>query len=30
VAHAQAEGLIVRNLRDTIAICPPLIIAEGE
>ncbi|WP_460450956.1 aspartate aminotransferase family protein [Alsobacter sp. SYSU BS001988] len=27
---AQDEGLIVRNLGDTIAICPPLIIKDGE
>ncbi len=30
VARAQANGLIVRNLQDTIALCPPLIISEGE
>jgi len=30
VARAQANGLIVRNLGDTIALCPPLIISEGE
>jgi 4-aminobutyrate--pyruvate transaminase len=30
VAHAQANGLIVRNLQDTVALCPPLIISEGE
>ena len=30
VARAQASGLIVRNLQDTVALCPPLIISEGE
>jgi 4-aminobutyrate--pyruvate transaminase len=30
VALAQEEGLIVRALGDTIAICPPLIISEAE
>ena len=30
VAKAQAHGLIVRNLQDTIALCPPLIITEAE
>jgi 4-aminobutyrate--pyruvate transaminase len=30
VARAQARGLIVRNLQDTIALCPPLIITEAE
>jgi 4-aminobutyrate---pyruvate transaminase len=30
VARAQAHGLIVRNLQDTIALCPPLIITEAE
>jgi 4-aminobutyrate--pyruvate transaminase len=30
VAKAQANGLIVRNLQDTVALCPPLIISEGE
>jgi 4-aminobutyrate--pyruvate transaminase len=30
VTRAQASGLIVRNLQDTVALCPPLIIAEGE
>jgi 4-aminobutyrate--pyruvate transaminase len=30
VACAQANGLIVRNLGDTVALCPPLIISEGE
>jgi 4-aminobutyrate--pyruvate transaminase len=29
-AAAQREGLIVRNLGDTIALCPPLIISESE
>jgi 4-aminobutyrate--pyruvate transaminase len=29
-ARAQAQGLIVRNLGDTIALCPPLIITEVE
>jgi 4-aminobutyrate--pyruvate transaminase len=29
-ALAQAGGLIVRNLGDTIALCPPLIISEAE
>jgi 4-aminobutyrate---pyruvate transaminase len=29
-AHAQARGLIVRSLQDTIALCPPLIITEAE
>jgi 4-aminobutyrate--pyruvate transaminase len=28
--HAQAHGLIVRAIGDTIAICPPLIITEDE
>ncbi len=27
---AQEEGLIVRNLADTVAVCPPLVITEGE
>ena len=27
---AQEEGLIVRNMGDTIAVCPPLIISEAE
>ncbi|MFO1148735.1 MAG: aspartate aminotransferase family protein [Alsobacter sp.] len=27
---AQDEGLIVRNLADTVAVCPPLIIREDE
>ena len=30
VARAQAHGLIVRNLQDTIALCPPLIVTEAE
>jgi 4-aminobutyrate--pyruvate transaminase len=30
VQKAQAHGLIVRNLQDTVAVCPPLIISEGE
>lgn len=30
VARAQANGMIVRNLQDTISICPPLIISEAE
>jgi 4-aminobutyrate--pyruvate transaminase len=30
VTRAQANGLIVRNLQDTVALCPPLIISEGE
>jgi 4-aminobutyrate--pyruvate transaminase len=30
VARAQAHGLIVRNLQDTVALCPPLIITEAE
>jgi 4-aminobutyrate--pyruvate transaminase len=30
VQRAQAHGLIVRNLLDTVAVCPPLIISEGE
>jgi 4-aminobutyrate---pyruvate transaminase len=29
-AYAQEEGLIVRNLVDSMAICPPLIIREAE
>ena len=28
--NAQAQGLIIRNLGDSIGICPPLIIQEGE
>lgn len=27
---AQEEGLIVRNMGDTVAVCPPLVISEGE
>jgi 4-aminobutyrate--pyruvate transaminase len=30
VSRAQGHGLIVRNLQDTIALCPPLIITETE
>ena len=30
VTRAQAHGLIVRNLQDTVALCPPLIITEAE
>jgi 4-aminobutyrate--pyruvate transaminase len=30
VAKAQSHGLIVRNLQDTIALSPPLIITEDE
>ncbi len=30
VANAQSQGLIVRNLQDTIALCPPLIITDAE
>jgi len=30
VANALAEGLIVRSLQDTIALCPPLIITDAE
>ena len=30
VQRALAHGLIVRNLQDTIALCPPLIITETE
>src|SRR6267142_3617741 len=30
VARAQANGMIIRNLQDTISVCPPLIISEGE
>jgi 4-aminobutyrate--pyruvate transaminase len=30
VQRAQANGLIVRALQDTVALCPPLIISEGE
>jgi len=30
VARAEANGLIVRALQDTVALCPPLVISEGE
>jgi 4-aminobutyrate--pyruvate transaminase len=30
VARAQANGLIIRNLRDVVAFCPPLIISAEE
>ncbi|MBI4638472.1 MAG: aspartate aminotransferase family protein [Candidatus Rokubacteria bacterium] len=30
VARAQAHGLIVRTLQDTVAFCPPLVISEPE
>jgi 4-aminobutyrate--pyruvate transaminase len=30
VQRAQANGLIVRNLQDTVAVCPPLVISEAE
>jgi 4-aminobutyrate--pyruvate transaminase len=30
VQRAQANGLIVRSLGDTVAVCPPLVITEGE
>jgi 4-aminobutyrate--pyruvate transaminase len=30
VQRAQANGLIVRNLQDTVALCPPLIISDVE
>jgi 4-aminobutyrate--pyruvate transaminase len=30
VQRAQANGLIIRALQDTVALCPPLIISEGE
>jgi 4-aminobutyrate--pyruvate transaminase len=30
VQRAQANGLIVRSLQDTVALCPPLIISDGE
>ena len=30
VALAQEEGLIVRNVLDNVALCPPLIITEEE
>ena len=29
-AFCQEEGLIVRNIMDTLAICPPLVISESE
>jgi 4-aminobutyrate--pyruvate transaminase len=29
-ALAEAEGLIIRAMGDTLAICPPLVITEGE
>jgi 4-aminobutyrate--pyruvate transaminase len=29
-ALAEANGLIVRAIGDTIAICPPLVITDGE
>ena len=29
-AQCQENGLIVRAMGDTIALCPPLIITEGE
>jgi 4-aminobutyrate--pyruvate transaminase len=29
-ARAQEHGVIVRNIRDAIAVCPPLIITEAE
>ncbi|MHB2168734.1 aminotransferase [Alsobacter sp. R-9] len=29
-AMVQEEGLIVRNLADTVAVCPPLVITEAE
>jgi 4-aminobutyrate--pyruvate transaminase len=29
-ARAQAHGLIIRNLVDTIGICPPLIVTEAQ
>jgi 4-aminobutyrate--pyruvate transaminase len=29
-ARAQAHGLIIRNLADTIGICPPLIVTEEQ
>ena len=28
--HAQARGLLVRNMGDRVAVCPPLIINEAE
>jgi 4-aminobutyrate--pyruvate transaminase len=30
VARCAANGLIVRNIGDTVAFCPPLIIAEDQ
>ncbi len=30
MAQAQEAGLIVRALGDTVAICPPLVITEGQ
>jgi 4-aminobutyrate--pyruvate transaminase len=30
VKRAQANGLIVRGVQDTVALCPPLIISDGE
>jgi 4-aminobutyrate--pyruvate transaminase len=30
VQRAQANGLIVRALQDTVALCPPLVISDGE
>jgi 4-aminobutyrate--pyruvate transaminase len=30
VQRAQANGLIIRALQDTVAFCPPLIISDGE
>ena len=30
VKYAQNEGLILRNLGDAVAVCPPLIITEDE
>jgi 4-aminobutyrate---pyruvate transaminase len=30
VAAAQSEGVLLRNLGDTLALCPPLIIDAGE
>ncbi len=30
VQRAEANGLIVRALQDTVALCPPLVISEGE
>jgi 4-aminobutyrate--pyruvate transaminase len=28
--HAQAHGLIIRAIGDTVAMCPPLIIESGQ